>query len=223
MLRYLPSPTTRLAAYIPDTATHRTVAALFVHVSCAVDLYFGSLTASVLPGRPRVALAGERITVHVSYFALASGGVNGTALTRDDVSTLTAYLSAATGLECSLVLVKLTQPYLDAQVLASYMSHELSAEDKFVTVLAALHATAHIAPHGRSNLLPGLPSYIIGVKVALAGRLKSEVSRPRLTDQVAQLGSLMTKPGTNTSVASHTAINAKGTYTVKVWLCQRHN
>ena len=213
MPRYL--RTFAMEAYIPDTATHTLVVSITRDVVNTVQRFFGAL--STIPGVPQVTVSSSGVTVHMSYYM-----ITGTeALTRDDIQGLLSQLTTICSCPVSLMLVKLSQPYLDARVLATYVSNELAAEQKFASVVKRIFATAHIVKDSATASSLGLPSWVIGLKVELAGRLMSEPSRPRLTVQTAQIGSLTNTPFTSTQLSSYTAINMKGTYTVKVWLCQR--
>ena len=81
---------------------------------------------------------------------------------------------------------------------------------------------ASVAPLKAGDAIGGsrLPSHIVGLKVQLHGRLTSETSRPRQTEQSATMGSFRADRMGLVHAASHTATNNKGAYTVKVWLSQ---
>ena len=108
---------------------------------------------------------------------------------------------------------------MDAHILAHWISDEL-IEASFDRVIKRVFAS--VAPLKDLNQPGGsqLPSHIVGLKVQLHGRLTTEVSRPRMTEASASMGTFRSDRMGLVQSAGYTATNSKGAYTVKVWLSQ---
>jgi hypothetical protein len=65
---------------------------------------------------------------------------------------------------------------------------------------------------------PVSPAKTTGIRIRLAGRLKTERFKPRLTVQTVQIGSLSKNFVNSISIGSYTAKNKKGAFNIKVWL-----
>ncbi len=108
---------------------------------------------------------------------------------------------------------------MDAHVLAQFISAELQ-DTPFDRVIKRVFAS--VAPLKDQNQTAGssLPSHIVGLKVQLHGRLNTETSRPRQSEQSASMGTLRADRLGMVQSAGFTSVNSKGAYTVKVWLSQ---
>lgn len=160
------------------------------------------------------------MTVHLPYYARTSTAT----LTTSHMTALHSELSTAYQLSVNLVFVRLSSPYLDATILAEYLSRELQGQT-FNRVMSSLVSVA--GPVDNSTPLTTLtedsqglrlPASLVGLQVHLAGRLSKEASRPRMTKQSMTLGSLTTDQSHTISLSSHTTQNKKGSYTIKVWM-----
>lgn len=65
---------------------------------------------------------------------------------------------------------------------------------------------------------PVTPAKTSGVKIRLAGRLKTERFKPKKTVQTVQIGSLSKNLVNFVNTSSFTAKNKKGTFNIKVWM-----
>jgi len=65
---------------------------------------------------------------------------------------------------------------------------------------------------------PVAPAKTTGIRIRLAGRLKTERFKPRKTVQTVQIGSLSKNLVNFVNTASFTSKNKKGTYNIKVWM-----
>lgn len=204
-----------MTTFIPHTSAYTHGAAegamhMINTASRVVQAAFAGRDA--LCGHPIISITSNTVDVHVCYYTR----VEHAALDSTLVAQLRAALASALSRPVRLHLVRLTAPYLDAHVLAAYIAREL-ATDTFTRVARRLFGV--ISPV-TSQGMP-LPASLVGVKLNLAGRLTAEKTRPRETTQTASLGTLSVSSSTRTQAASHTAVNAKGVYTISVWLCQR--
>lgn len=165
----------------------------------------------VLCGRPTLIL-GESLTIRIPYYTR----VGGAALSTSALMGLQSQLSAVLGVPVVLQWLRLSQPYMDATVLAEYVSDELQGQSFSRVMSTLLGVVSPVDPSTSKHL--ALPSALVGIKVSLGGRLATEVSKPRATRQSITLGSLSPSRTTVNTSGSHTATNLKGSYTVKVWL-----
>jgi len=65
---------------------------------------------------------------------------------------------------------------------------------------------------------PVSPAKTSGIRIRLAGRLKTERFKPKKTVQTVQIGSLSKNLVNFVNTSSFTAKNKKGTFNIKVWL-----
>lgn len=65
---------------------------------------------------------------------------------------------------------------------------------------------------------PVSPAKTTGIRIRLAGRLKTERFKPKKTVQTVQIGSLSKNLVNFVNTASFTAKNKKGTFNIKVWM-----
>lgn len=163
---------------------------------------------NILCGQAVISVAADSVKIHVPYFIFEVQN----ALGAIAVINLHKALIRLYGITVVLRLVRLTVPYLDAHVLAKYISAEL-VSNTFTQVVRRLFAL--ISPVTvRTNLQ--LPAFLVGFKIRLAGRLIKEKSHPRLTVQTVSLGNLAVSRTNITHSAGYTSVNIKGSYTVKV-------
>lgn len=120
-------------------------------------------------------------------------------------------------LTVKIKLIKLQAAYLDATVLAKYISNGVE-KNRFRFVALKIFSEA-IRIHPKYEL--DMPSSLVGIKIKLSGRLKSEKTKPRQTIQILTRGSLLPSSETMLSIGSHTFFNKKGSYTVRVWINQK--
>lgn len=141
-------------------------------------------------------------------------------LSANLVNVVTDYLSLALGLKVSLVLIRVQNPYADANVLARYLSSLMGGPARsshaFKAVmlqLAKFLAFPSVAVKGVWGI--NAPYALRGVRVRVSGRLTVEPTRPRQTTHEFTLGTFKTN---RLQAGSFTVINSKGAMTVKVWL-----
>jgi hypothetical protein len=65
---------------------------------------------------------------------------------------------------------------------------------------------------------PVSPAKTTGIRIRLAGRLKTERFKPKKTVQTVQIGSLSKNLVNFVNTASFTAKNKKGTFNIKIWM-----
>lgn len=137
-------------------------------------------------------------------------------LTSNQINILGQQLASIAPCPVELRLVRLFSSYLDADVLAKFLSRELES-GRFRTVI--LNLFTHIGPiKPYTNLDIVYTGAILGIKVRLAGRLTEEPSLPRQTIKTVSIGTFASKRIRILQASSYTTTNIKGAYTVKVWL-----
>lgn len=207
------------------------------HVQSLVDSVL-STVASTLVGKAVITQGMDHITITLPYHVLEG------ALNQSMLNVLGAQLAEVLGRDVELIMIRVSAPYLDANVLAEWLSMDLVTSTfsqtiktmmtKMMTMTMKTTTTAlsTTTPNkrtkrtvkgsmymGGSALFPvTLPGAITGVKVQLAGRLMTEPSLPRTVVQSASVGSFRPGPYQSLQSGSYTMVNPKGTYTVKVWL-----
>lgn len=207
-------------AYINSTSmqahhlnAHRTGSQLLQQWAAASGLFIGV---------PMLKATADGITLTVPYYpspTVTPTGITESALSlnANAIQALGDQLSLAYGVSVSVHLLRLTEPYLDAQVLSAYLSHCLS-NSTFKSTMRTLFQGLKLLGNGTTV---SLPAWLAGVKVRVAGRLVQERSRPRTTVSQTALGTFQLGRHSVVQAGSYTQANAKGSVTVKVWLCIR--
>lgn len=172
----------------------------------------------VLASKPVFTVTTSKVIVNVFYYI----PTNDLALNTNTINNLGDVLSKLFGRPVELRLVKLYYPYLNSYILAQYIALA-TEQNKFSNILSKLLSKASIVKDIKApeTLSSNLPSQIIGIKVQVSGRLASERSRPRITVQTAQVGSFVKNNKALVDMASFSTKNAKGAFTIKVWISQR--
>jgi len=171
---------------------------------------FQALTSDAISGKCILENTLNKITVSVPYY-LKEGSLN-----HNVINNIGLIASSSTHYPVELELIRLQAPYLDADVLAQYLSAELMA-NTFRKVIVQLIRL--VGPLKNNSINMPMPGAILGVKVQLSGRLVLEPTRPRMTTQSMSLGSFTVLKNQQVQSSSFTTSNQKGAYTVKVWLC----
>lgn len=168
----------------------------------------------VLTGRPYVTYNNVgAITIQVAYYSRSDHN----SLTSQRLTQMHEALTAViNGAPITLTFTYVSMPYMDATILARYVSDELMGHTfnqiarKLLSVSAPLDnaMTKHV----------NLPAHLLGLSISLNGRLSMEPTRPRMTKQYISIGSLAPSPNSTIQMGSYTAVNAKGSYTVSICL-----
>lgn len=191
-----------------------TLSHLVPQVSSLVESFFAPL--DVIASHPIMTMTNDTTVIHVFYYAYSSDyHVN-----VNTINSLGELLSNVLNTSVELRLVKVNYPYMDAYILAQYISKELGLV-KWTEVQRRL--TASILPiksiYG-DNIIKG-NTYVTGVKVTLSGRLMNETSLPRQTTKSFSIGSFKRHRESLLTLGKYTAVNLKGSYTVNVIISQR--
>lgn len=181
-----------------------------------IDNFFSPIQA--LASKPVFTITTGKVIVNVFYYI----SDNNLALNTNTINNLGDVLSKVFGRPVELRLVKLYYPYLNRYILAQYIAL-VTDQNKFSRIMLKLLGKVSIVNDIKAprTLASDLPSQIIGIKVQVSGRLVSERSRPRSTVQTAQIGSFVNDKLSLIDYASFNTKNAKGAFTVKVWISQR--
>jgi hypothetical protein len=177
----------------------------------------------ILAGKPTISVLWSNdgqpsLQVFLPYYVLGYGQHGGDEGVTEAPQRLAALLAKAAGQlgfqGVVMKLVRVRYPYMDAMILAQYLSACFDRPIKQARFLAVIRRLLQQSKTvaGSSDL--GLPPHLTMVKVRLSGRLMSERIAPRQTVQVASVG----QGGRHTTSAKFEAKNKRGSYTVRVWL-----
>lgn len=165
--------------------------------------FFSSL--NVLISRPVIMESTHSTLIYIFYYMPEK------TLNHNTVNNLGEELSYLLKRPVELRLIKQYYPYLNSDILAQYIGIN-TRQYSLVQILRRLFSA--VAPvKNIENIELKLPSYIIGLKVQVSGRLITERTRPRQTKQEAELGNF--SKGT-IDYGWTTIKNKKGVFTVKV-------
>ena len=211
--RYLPSPPSLLTSYSFDPRKRHILLNQSRVAFTLISRFFAPLSA--IASKPIISIAADRVLIHIPYYSHNSNA----ALNHNTINSLGEVLSSTFQRPAELRFIRLYNPYMDAHVLAQWISAEL-VDTTFDRVVKKVFAS--VAPLKDLHQLGGskLPSHIVGLKIQLHGRLTTEPSRPRMTEQSATMGTFRQDRMGLVQSAGWTATNPKGAYTVKVWLSQ---
>jgi ribosomal protein S3 len=167
-------------------------------------------TVNIIHGKAIIQQTTNKIQVTVPYYVTESNE----SITANLINIVSQQLSIQSNSPVQLQIVRLTSAYLDANVVAKFISREFES-NRFRTVILNLFThIGSIKPYTQLDLI--YTGSIIGIKVQLSGRLIEESSLPRQTIQSASIGSFRSNNLHTIQSSSHTTTNIKGTYTVKV-------
>lgn len=202
-------------AYIHDNQNETNIINSSRNARNLINSFFDNY--DVLIGLPNISISAHHVVIQISYFA----GDNSFVLNNIDLISLQNSLAnnfANFGLSNNIEirLIKLTQPYLDATILAKYFSEELETK-KFPMVMRTIFRNMRPIVNFNSGL--DVPSCISGIKVQVSGVIESEKNIAQISTKIYQLGSITNTRNTYLDIGSYSNTNEAGTYTVKVWLC----
>jgi len=144
------------------------------------------------------------------------------ALSDSTINNLGQVLSKLFKRPVELRFVRLHYPYLNSYILAQYIAIN-SNRYNFTRIQRAIFnalrpvKASSLADSAGSDQL--VPAFITGMKIRVSGRLVTQRSVPRQTEQTAQIGSFSGQDNV-IDYASFTSKNKKGAFTVKVWISQ---
>lgn len=170
---------------------------------------------NVLAGRPVYTATSNSVIIHLFYYIPNNGALN-----NNTVNNLGDVLSEVFGRPVELRLVKLHYPYMDSYILAQFIAMN-TLDYKFSLITSKLLGQIKPVKNPGDIVEPELPSYIVGLKVRVSGRLVTERAKPRKTVQTVLLGSFSKNNMSLVDYASFTSKNEKGAFTIKVWIVQR--
>lgn len=162
---------------------------------------------------PEYTYTNSSVTISLFYY-VGPTSVTSTSglsiLSTENIDILSSILTNILDKEVHLVLTRVYYPYINAYILAQYLAYNTST-DTFLN----FEESILLYPSYSINNVPG---NVTGIKIALNGRLTTEAVVPRLTTNIAIVGSF---PDTNiVDYASYTSKNDLGVFTIKVWLGQ---
>lgn len=198
-----------------------------------IDHFFSPIKA--LSSKPNYIVTRDKVIVNVFYYIpreknlnlkkinklnLKNSNIKG--LNRNTVNNLGDLLSKLFDRQVELQFVKLNYPYLNSTILAKYIRHNTN-KYKFRRIKGSLFRKRPIVKNVESNeaYSMNLPSHIVGMKIKISGRLKTERVRPRKTVSITKIGGFNGQKDLLIEYGSHTSKNKHGAFTVKVWISQK--
>lgn len=186
---------------------------VFSHFQGPIEIAWGRPIISSCPAQENQNLSG--ITVYVNYYA---SGYQ--ALSSSTLNTLQTALAIACGRSVTLYVTRLIRPFIDATALASFITRQLKTKrfrrviNRVFGRIGSVSKTTPLINYIENSVQ--LPAGLVGMRVTLHGRIKSERARPRQTEQQMTVGTLTTNKQQVIETSSATAINKKNVFTVKV-------
>jgi hypothetical protein len=190
--------------------------------------FFSVTDVQALASKPVFSVSGDKVVINVFYYLASDKALN-----NSSINSLGEVLGKvfAEGQPVELRLVRLHYPYLNSYILAQYIAIN-TAKYNFTRIQRAIFGALQfplltVSGDKGSNLDSTLPSYITGMKIRISGRLTTQRSVPRQTEQTAQIGSFSSshipansKASGITEFAAFSTKNQKGAFTIKVWISQ---
>lgn len=168
-----------------------------------------------LASKPVFTNVGNKVVVNVFYYIPNKNQ----ALSNNSVNSLGDVLSKIFKRPVEVRLVRLYYPYLNSHILAQYIAIN-SRKYNFTRIQRAIFGAVPLAKvDGDIFNNTSLPAYITGIKITISGRLTTQKSVPRQTEQSAQIGTF-SKGKNIIEYSAFTSKNKKGAFTVKVWIGQ---
>jgi hypothetical protein len=195
---------------------------VFSHFQGPIEIAWGRPIISSCPTNISDAQKGQDnkpnisgIIVYVNYYA---SGYQ--ALSSSTLNTLQTALAIACGRSVTLYVTRLIRPFIDATALAYFITRQLKTKrfrrviNRLFGRIGSVSKTTPILNYIENTVQ--LPAGLVGMRVTLHGRIKSERARPRQTEQQITVGTLTTNKQQVIETSSATAINKKNVFTVKV-------
>jgi len=190
------------------------LARIVPQVTTLLESFFAPL--DLLASHPVMTITNDRAIIHVFYYTHTANAY----INVNTINSLGEVLSNVLNTSVELRFVKVYYPYMDAYILAQYISKEL-VQVKWSEVQRRLIASILPIKFIYDDNIVNGNAYITGVKVALSGRLLNEPSLPRQTTKSFSIGSFKNHREAVLTQGKYTAVNPKGTYTVNVTISQR--
>lgn len=176
-----------------------------------INNFFSSV--KVLFGKPQIRVTSDEVIIKVFYYVGKQEAFN-----NDTINNLGVLLEKFYDRPVKLKIVKLDYPHLDRTILAKYLRLNVKKYN-FQSTKDLLYKKRGIVKNARSliNSNLNLPSYIVGIKLKISGRLITERARPRQTVSTRQIGIVSTNHKTSLiDYGTYVRKNKHGAFTVKV-------
>lgn len=176
-----------------------------------INNYFDTLSQDInckyIISNPTYTISNDVINITILYYCTSSTVIN-----NYKHISLSSEISKIVNKKVNINLIRIYYPYMNSSIFSKYLSYN-SNDNNY------LHFQDSIIQN--INLIKNtLPSYITGIKIIISGRIVTEAIIPRITKKSFSYG---TFKGNNKLIDYniHTSSNRIGTFTFKVWICQR--
>nr|YP_010044448.1 ribosomal protein S3 [Trichosporon inkin]QPF23689.1 ribosomal protein S3 [Trichosporon inkin] len=196
-----------------------------------IDHFFSPIKA--LSSKPNYTVTTDKVIINVFYYTTqkkkygkiklnSKKHLKIKVLNRNTVNNLGDLLSKLFDRQVELQFVKLNYPYLNRTILAKYIRHNTN-KYKFRPIKGSLFRKRPIVKNVESNetYSMNLPSHIVGMKIKISGRLKTERVLPRKTVSITKIGGFNGQKDLLIEYGSHTSKNKHRAFTVKVSISQK--
>lgn len=177
----------------------------------------------VLTSEPVIKIGVNKVVINIFYYRASNKEKTFNINTMNNLGEL---LSNVFGRPVELQFIKLKYPYLDRTILAKYI--RINADYK--TSYRLLKWIMKVLPVIKNNVEGRelellnkyeLPSYVLGIKIIISGRLITERVKERETVKSRRIGSFKHQRDSLEDYGYYTTKNELGAQTVKVWIYQK--
>lgn len=184
-----------------------------------IENYFSTIKA--LRSEPVYNIGVEKVDITLSYYTKINKNDKDIeyGLNENTINNLGDYLSKILKRKVELRFIKITNPYLNREIIAEYIGKNASMYNFQRLINNAIRNTnilRYSDTHNLNILETNMPSDVIGMKITFSGRLVTERLRPRKTVSTAKIGTFTSNNKLFMEYGSYTGKNARGAFTVKV-------
>ncbi len=182
-----------------------------------IKYFFSPIEA--LSSEPEYYISTSGIIISLSYYIPKQNG----RLNYNSINNLRLLLEKIFNMPVKLQFVHTYYPHMNRNILAEYLRLN-TQKYTFRRIVSKFFPkrgiVKSVGPLRKSGL--NLPSYIVGIKLEISGRLVTERARPRQTVSTKQIGVVRTNhKGSLIDYGTYVGKNSNGAYTVKVSIGQQ--
>lgn len=181
----------------------------------------------VFTSKPIINVSTNEVTIRLFYYLAGEKNKDTNKktivrLNHNTLNNLGELLTEVFNRKVKLQFIKINHPQLDRTILAEYLRHN-TQKYNFRRIKQTLFEKTTILDQVTilNEKYRKLPSYLVGIKVEISGRLMTERVRPRKTVSTRQVGAMKKfDKGVLIDYGTYVGKNKRGAYTIKVWIRQ---
>lgn len=183
---------------------------------------FASPLKNVYTNRPTIKISMDKVVINVFYYSRKKK-MN---FNVNTINNLGELLSNVFNRPVELKFIKLKYPYLDRTIFAKYLvrntpNHGSKRLLKFGMKITPVFKNGQELTQHKLFKQYKLPSYVLGIKVIISGRLRTQRVKARETVRSRQIGSFKHQANTLMDFGQSSTWNEVGSLGVKVWIYQK--